>query len=86
MLDSALMEVPIGVFYYASEIEHISTHLFTDVLNCGRFFRRSHKIVRWIDECVTDPSILDIYKDAERDIRADGNGAVDIAKFIQSYE
>ena len=86
MLDSALMEVPIGVFYYASEIEHISTHLFTDVQNCGRFFRRAQRIVRWINECITDPSILDIYKDAERDIRAAGNGAVNIARFIQTYE
>ena len=61
-------------------------HLFTSVLNCGRFFTQSHRIVRWVNECVSDPSILDIYKEAEETIRNEGNGAVNIAKFIQTYE
>lgn len=86
MLDSALMGVPIGVFYCASHIEYESMHLFTSILNCGRFFTQSHRIVRWVNECVTDPSILDIYKEAEEAIRNEGNGAVNIAKFIQTYE
>lgn len=86
MLDSALMGVPIGVFYCASNIEYESMHLFTSVLNCGRFFTQSHRIVRWVNECVSDPSILDIYKEAEEAIRNEGNGAVNIAKFIQTYE
>lgn len=85
MLDSALMGVPVGVFYYASEIEHISTHLFTSVLNCGRFFRRSAKIVKWINECVVNPTILDIYREAAQEVRQGGNGAENIAKFIQHY-
>lgn len=86
MLDSALMGVPIGVFYCASPIEYQSMHLFTSILNCGRFFRTSHKIVRWINECVTNPSILDIYKEAAQEVRRKGNGAVQIAQFIQTYE
>ena len=85
MLDSALMGVPIGVFYCASHIEYESMHLFTSVLNCGRFFTQSPRIVRWINECVSDPAILDIYKEAEETIRNEGNGAVNIAKFIQTY-
>ncbi len=86
MLDSALMGVPIGVFYCASPIEYQSMHLFTSILNCGRFFKRSHRIVRWINECVANPSILDIYKEAEQEVRDAGNGAVQIAQFIQTYE
>ena len=86
MLDSALMGVPIGVFYCASNIEYESMHLFTSVLNCGRFFPQAHRIVRWVNECVSDPSILNIYKEAEENIRNEGNGAVNIAKFIQTYE
>lgn len=86
MLDSALMGVPIGVFYCASPIEYHSMHLFTSILNCGRFFKRSHRIVRWINECVANPSILDIYKEAEQEVRDAGNGAVQIAQFIQTYE
>lgn len=86
MLDSALMGVPIGVFYCASDIEYQSMHLFTSILNCGRFFKRSHRIVRWINECVTNPAILDIYKEAAQEVRDKGNGAVQIAKFIQTYE
>ena len=86
MLDSALMGVPIGVFYCASNIEYESMHLFTSILNCGRFFTQSHRIVRWVNECVAEPSILDIYKEAEETIRNEGNGAVNIAKFIQTYE
>ena len=86
MLDSALMGVPIGVFYWASEIEYISTHLFTAVLNCGRSFLRAHKIVKWINECAADPHILDIYIESANAVREEGNGAVDIARFIQTYE
>ena len=86
MLDSALMGVPVGVFYCASDIEYQSMHLFTSILNCGRFFKRSHRIVRWINECVTNPAILDIYKEAAQEVRDKGNGAVQIAKFIQTYE
>ena len=86
MLDSVLMGVPIGVFYCASDIEYQSMHLFTSILNCGRFFKASHKIVRWINDCVTNPSILDIYKEAAQEVRDAGNGAVQIAQFIQTYE
>lgn len=86
MLDSVLMGVPVGVFYCASPIEYQSMHLFTSILNCGRFFKTSFKIVRWINECVTNPSILDIYKDAAQEVRRRGNGAEPIAKFIQTYE
>ena len=86
MLDSALLGVPVGVFYCASPIEYKSMHLFTSILNCGRFFRTAHRIVRWVNECVSDPSILDIYIDAENEVRARGNGAVQIAQFIQTYE
>lgn len=86
MLDSALMGVPIGVFYCASPIEYHSMHLFTSILNCGRFFKRAPRIVRWINECVANPSILDIYKEAEQEVRDAGNGAVQIAKFIQTYD
>ena len=86
MLDSALMGVPIGVFYCASHIEYDSMHLFTSILNCGRFFKRSHRIVRWVNECCANPAILDIYKEAEQEVRDAGNGAVQIAQFIQTYE
>ena len=86
MLDSALMGVPMGVFYCASEIEYISTYLFTDVLNCGRSFRQAWRIVKWINECVSDPEILDIYIMAANKVRREGNGAVQIAEFIQTYE
>ena len=86
MLDSVLMGVPVGIFYCASEIEYISTYLFADVLNCGRFFNRSWRIVKWISECVSDPSILDIYINSTKAVRDEGNGAVQIAKFIQTYD
>lgn len=86
MLDSVLMGVPVGVFYCASPIEYQSMHLFTSILNCGRFLRTSYKIIRWINDCVTNPSILDIYKDAAQEVRRKGNGAESIAKFIQSYD
>ena len=85
MLDSVLMGVPVGVFYCASPIEYQSMHLFTSILNCGRFFKTSFKIVRWINECVTNPAILDIYKEAAQEVRRKGNGAEYIAKFIQSF-
>ncbi len=86
MLDSALMGVPIGVFYCASPIEYHSMHLFTSILNCGRFFKRSARILRWVNECVANPSILDIYREAAQEVRDAGNGAVQIAQFIQTYE
>ena len=86
ILDSALMEVPIGVFYCASNIEYAAMHLFTSDLNCGRFFTHSHRIAKWINECVADPSILDIYRESEQAIRAKGNGSDKIATFIQTYE
>lgn len=37
-------------------------------------------------ETLHDPSILDIYKEFEQAIRAKRNGAIPIAKFIQTYE
>ena len=86
MLDSVLMGVPVGVFYYASPIEYQSMHLFTSILNCGRHFKTAHKIVKWINECVTNPAILDIYKEAAQEVRSKGNGAEQIAQFIQTYE
>lgn len=86
MLDSALMGVPIGIFYFASPIEYKSMHLFTSILNCGRYFNTTHRLVKWVNECVADPGILDIYIDAEAEVRAKGNGAVQIAQFIQTYE
>ena len=86
MLDSALMGVPVGVYYFASNIEYVSTYLFTDVLNCGRSFYQSWRIVKWINECVSDPEILDIYIHGANKVRQDGNGAVQIAEFIQGYE
>ena len=86
MLDSALMGGPVGVYYFASNIEYVSTYLFTDVLNCGRSFYQSWRIVKWINECVSDPEILDIYIHGANKVRQDGNGAVQIAEFIQGYE
>ena len=86
MLDSVLMRVPLGVFYCASPIEYTSTYLFTDILNCGRFFSRSAKILKWVNDCAVDPHILDIYIESTDVIRQEGNGAVNIAKFIQTYE
>ena len=86
MLDSALMGVPVGVYYFASNIEYVSTYLFTDVLNCGRSFYQSWRIVKWINECVSDPEILDIYIHGANKVRQDGNGAVQIAEFIRTYE
>lgn len=85
MLDSALMGVPVGVYYFASNIEYVSTYLFTDVLNCGRSFYQSWRIVKWINECVLDPTILDIYIHGANKVRQDGNGAVQIAEFIKGY-
>ncbi len=85
MLDSALMGVPVGVYYFASNIEYISTYLFTDVLNCGRSFYQSWRIVKWINECVSDPTILDIYIHGANKVRQEGNGAVQIAEFIKGY-
>lgn len=86
MLDSALMGVPVGVYYFASNIEYVSTYLFTDVLNCGRSFYQSWRIVKWINECVSDPEILDIYIHGANKVRQDGNGAVQIAEFIRTYD
>lgn len=85
MLDSALMEVPIGVFYCASNIEEEATHLFTTMLNCGRNLLHRRRVVQWVNDCLEDPSILDIYIDSERTIRRAGNGAKNIAELIQTY-
>ncbi len=85
MLDSVMMGVPIGVFYCASPIEYKSTHLFTFALNCGRFFTYTQQIVRWVNDCAANPSILDIYLQSTDVIRQEGNGALNIAKFIQAY-
>jgi UDP-N-acetylglucosamine:LPS N-acetylglucosamine transferase len=86
MLDSVLMGVPVGVFYCASHIEKMSTFLFTYILNCGRFLPRANQIVEWVNSCAGDPTILDFFIRNTESIRKAGNGAEDIAKFIQTYD
>ncbi len=83
MLDSVLMGVPFGVFYCASNIEYMSNRLFTRELHCGRFLPQSKQIVKWVEECVDNPSILQPYIDATKEVYRRGNGAVQIAQFIQ---
>lgn len=83
MLDSALMGVPVGVFYCASRIEYLSAFLFTSVLNCGRFLPKSKQIVKWVNKCAEDPTILEPYIQATQAVRDRGNGAVDIANYIK---
>ena len=85
MLDSVLMGVPVGVFYCASHIEKMSAYLFTYILNCGRFFPHSGPLVEWVNSCAGDTTILDFFIRNTRAIREAGNGANDIAKFIQAY-
>ena len=86
MLDSVLMGVPVGVFYCASHIEKMSAFLFTYILNCGRYFPQSGPLVEWVNSCAGDPTILDFFIRNTQAIRDAGNGANDIAKFIQTYE
>ena len=86
MLDSVLMGVPVGVFYCASHIEKMSTFLFTYILNCGRFLPRANQIVEWVNSCAGDSTILDFFIRNTKAIREAGNGANDIAKFIQTYD
>lgn len=86
MLDSVLMGVPVGVFYCASHIEKMSAYLFTYILNCGRFFPHSGPLVEWVNSCAGDTTILDFFIRNTRAIRDAGNGANDIAKFIQTYD
>lgn len=86
MLDSVLMGVPVGVFYCASHIEKMSAFLFTYILNCGRFLPRANQIVEWVNSCVGDPTILDFFIRNTKTIQEAGNGANDIAKFIQTYD
>ena len=86
MLDSVLMGVPVGVFYCASHIEKMSAYLFTYILNCGRFFPHSGPLVEWVNSCAGDSTILDFFVRNTRAIREAGNGANDIAKFIQTYD
>jgi hypothetical protein len=86
MLDSALMGVPVGVFYCASHIEYMSGFLFTYILNCGRFLPRAKQIVEWVNSCAGDSTILDFFINNTRTIREAGNGAENIAKFIQTYD
>lgn len=83
MLDSALMGVPVGVFYCASKIEYLSAFLFTSVLNCGRFLPRSKQIVKWVNRCAVDPTILEPYIRATQTVRDGGNGAINIANYIK---
>ena len=86
MLDSVLMGVPVGVFYCASHIEEMSAFLFTYILNCGRFLPRANQIVEWVNSCAGDSTILDFFIRNTKAIREAGNGANDIAKFIQTYD
>ena len=86
MLDSVLMGVPVGVFYCASHIEKMSAFLFTYILNCGRFLPRANQIVEWVNSCAGDTTILDFFIQNTRAIRDAGNGAEQIAKFIQTYD
>ena len=86
MLDSVLMGVPVGVFYCASHIEKMSAFLFTYILNCGRFLPRANQIVEWVNSCAGDSTILDFFIRNTQAIREAGNGANDIAKFIQTYD
>jgi hypothetical protein len=85
MLDSVLMGVPVGVFYCASHIEQMSAYLFTYSLNCGRYLPRSRHIVEWVNSCAGDSTILDFFIRNTEAIREAGNGAENIAKFIQTY-
>ena len=86
MLDSVLMGIPVGVFYCASHIEKMSAYLFTYILNCGRFFPHSGPLVEWVNSCAGDSTILDFFIRNTKAIREAGNGANDIAKFIQTYD
>lgn len=86
MLDSVLMGVPVGVFYCASNIEYMSAYQFTFVLNCGRFLPRARHIVEWVNSCAMNPTILDFFIHNTQAVREAGNGAKNIAEFIQTYE
>lgn len=86
MLDSVLMGVPVGVFYCASNIEYMSAYQFTFVLNCGRFLPRARHIVEWVNSCAMNPTILDFFIHNTQAVRDAGNGAKNIAEFIQTYE
>ena len=53
--------------------------------NCGRYLPRSRQIVEWVNSCAGDSTILDFFIRNTNAIREAGNGAENIAKFIQTY-
>ena len=82
VLDSALMQVPVMINYWANSIERTTKELFVNNLGCGVVIKNKVEGRKFVEKCIDDPSILKQYVENEKKFDRNKNGADEVAAFV----
>ena len=82
VLDSAFMQVPVVINYWANSIEKATMELFVEDLGCGVVIKNKVKARKFVEQCIDDKTLLDKYIESEKKLDKTKNGAVDVASFV----
>lgn len=82
VLDSVFMQTPIVINYYANKVEETTKKLFVDKLGCGVEIKNKKKARKFVEDCIENPKLLDVYIENEKKLDKNKNGAQEVAAFI----
>ena len=82
VLDSVYLRVPIVINYYANKIEEATKRIFVDECKCGLYISDKKKCRKYVEECITDRSILNNFIENEKVFDKLKSGGSEIAKII----
>ena len=82
VLDSALMQVPVVINYWANSIERTTKELFVNKLGCGVVIKSKVEGRKFVEKCIEDRSILTQYVENEKQFDRNKNGADEVADFV----
>lgn len=85
ILDSVFVQTPFLINYYANLIEKSTKKLFSDYLQCGTTIKNKYIAKKFIEKCIDNPKILDIYTLNQQKLDKINNGANEIANFIVDF-
>ena len=82
VLESALMQTPFVVNYWANSIEHTTKELFAHKLGCGVVIQNKVECRKFVEKCIEDRSLLTPYVENAKKLDCNRNGADEVAAFV----
>ena len=82
VLDSALMQTPLVINYWANSIERTTKDLFVNNLGCGVVIKNKVEGRKFVEKCIDDRTVLAKYIENEKRLDKNKNGADEVASFV----